>query len=187
MKLNCAPSDDDANMSDSDDDSMSTYSEDGEKVPMLPTSVCRPPRTTPAKFLQPEKATINDVIESMSSYDDLRFLVANIEKQKLRRSKIWQVAPPHHWNTNRRGGFFNWTTGTLAFTFRGGGAGVAYVQISETRGGKLLDLLKSTIRACMERGLGNGSPAAVQTMPREFTFSPHVQVPNESISTPSYE
>jgi hypothetical protein len=151
---------------------MSTNSEDGDKMGVLPTGIYRLPKTTPAKFLHPDKATVNDVIKSMSSYDDLRFLVASIEKDRHTGSNSWNSAPPTYWNSTRREEFFKWTTQTLGFTFRSWGGGVSTVQISKTRGPKLLDLLKSTIEACKEQGLGNNSPTVGQSMPKEFIFSP---------------
>ena len=172
MKMNSTLSDDDANMSDSDDESMSTGSEDGDKMGAIPTGIYQPPKVTPAKFLHPDKATVNDVIKSMSSYDDLRFLVASIEKDRHMGSNSWNSAPPTYWNSTRREKFFKWTTQTLGFTFRSWGGGVSTVQISKTRGPKLLDLLKSTIKACKEQGLGNNSPTVGQSIPKEFIFSP---------------
>lgn len=120
--------------------------------------------------LEPGKADANDVIESMPSYQDLRFLVRSLRKEKAGSRLSWHVAPPVSWNASRRASFFNWTTQSLGFSFRAGGMAIAYLQISKKKGAGILTLLESAQALWKARGLGEKTPHETSQKPK-FVFS----------------
>lgn len=125
---------------------------------------------SPEHLLEPGKAEANDVIKSMSSHLDLRFLVKSLRKEKSGSRASWHVAPPVAWDSNRRSAFFQWTTRSLGFSFRAGGMAVAYLQISKSKGARMLELLESAVASYKQHGLGLETPVDTTEKPR-FPFS----------------
>jgi hypothetical protein len=88
--------------------------------------------------------TGSDILGSMPSEKDLKFLIKTMRKEKNGRShQSWHVAPPLAWESERRAKFFQWTTRSLGFTMRAGGVAVAFLQIPKTKGADVLELLES--------------------------------------------
>ena len=125
-----------------------------------------------SQVLTPKTADVDDIIESMSSYSDLRFLVKSMRKESSSANRqSWMVALPVSWVASRRSKFVQWTTRSLGFSFRSGGMSVTYIQISKMKGNALLQLLESATSACKERGLGTKTPANVVGDKQHFDFS----------------
>lgn len=123
-----------------------------------------------SETLNPETANADDVIDSMSSYQDLKFLIKKLKKESGGNRQSWHIAPPVAWATSRRGSFFHWATKSLGFTFRSGGMSVSYIQISNAKGTGILKLLESTLTVCKERGLGK-TPTNACDNTQHFDFS----------------
>jgi hypothetical protein len=94
------------------------------------------------------------VLDSMSSYPDLKFLIKTLRKEQGGRNMSWHVAPPTLWDTTRRASFFQWTTKSLGFTLRAGGINLSYLQISKAKGADVLKLLESSMVSYKSQGLG---------------------------------
>jgi hypothetical protein len=127
---------------------------------------------SPENLLEPGKARADDVIKSMSSYQDLRFMVKSLRKEKAGSRTSWHVAPPVAWDASRRAAFFQWTTRSLGFSFRAGGMAVAYLQLSKTKGSGMLELLESAVSSYRQKGLGDKDKTPNHTTEKlQFTFS----------------
>ena len=105
-----------------------------------------PPSTKSVKGFEPEKASPDDVVKYMSSFEDIKFMTDALKQnfEGQRGFATWSVAPPLTWTAKRRDTFFHGAR-KLGFTFRSAGGNLAYIQISKTRGSKLLPLLKATL------------------------------------------
>jgi hypothetical protein len=139
-------------------------------------SVAASPRIT--NLIVAKVSSADEVIKSMSSYEDLKFITKTLRRERSCCSQSWFVAPPSKWVASRRVAFFQWTTGSLGFTFRSGGNSVSYVQVSQTKGRDILKVLEDTLTQHKEkcktvetpgnqnRGIGNfsfvDSPAMAQ-------------------------
>lgn len=120
-------------------------------TPVFPdTVVCK-------TYLDPSTSTVDDVIDSMSSYHDMKYLAKRLRQQR-EGSICWHVALPSAWGEAQRRSFIHWITGSLGFTHRKAGAQAAYFQIPKSRGIGILNLLQASIAACQERGIGGKSP-----------------------------
>jgi hypothetical protein len=127
---------------------------------------------SPENLLEPGKARADDVINSMASYQDLRFLVKSLRKEKAGSRISWHVAPPVAWDSSRRAAFFQWTTRSLGFSFRAGGMAIAYLQISKTKGAGMLELLESAVSSYRQSGLGDKDKTPNHTIEKpKFNFS----------------
>jgi hypothetical protein len=120
--------------------------------------------------LQPESADVDDVISSMSSYPDLRFLTKSLRREREGSRVSWNLALPIAWDASRRTSFIQWTTRSLGFTLRAAGGSVTFFQISKSKGAGILKLLESTVSACKERGIGVKSPTNAIVNDNQFTF-----------------
>jgi hypothetical protein len=91
------------------------------------------------------------IFETMSSYEDLKFLIKALRKEENSRmlsfglSNSWNVAPPAAWSSSRRSTFLYWTAQHLGFAVRAVGAAVTYLQIPQSRG--------TTVRKNLEAAL----------------------------------
>ena len=99
-----------------------------------------------------DKSKMKRVFDTMSSYQDLEFLIKELRKESKQRPKIfgssdiWKVAPPvNKWTTQRRASFTAWAKDHLGFTVRSMGMGITYVQISKTRGTAVLETLEAAL------------------------------------------
>jgi hypothetical protein len=171
-------SDDDANHADDsiDDISIDSGNKTTGTVPISHAFRSRQASSAyGSRILVPDRACVDDVIQSMSSYEDVLFLVNSLDKEKEKGVFVsWCVVPRSEWDSNRRNSFFNWTLGTLGFALDYAGGNVKYVKISKTKGRQLLSLLRSALNACKERGIGSISPSSNRnsTLPMEFTLPP---------------
>lgn len=95
-----------------------------------------------------------DVLETMSSFQDLRFTLASLRKEKKKQTSVtfafgdsWTLAPKHDWSQSRRNAFLQWATQNLGFSIRsvGGSGNVNYLQISRTKGNELLEKLEAAL------------------------------------------
>ena len=94
------------------------------------------------------------VFDSMSSYDDLKYLVKELRRLKSGKTftsfgafKNWTVPLLHSWSSERRYGFITWTTRDLGFRLRTGGSSVLFLQIHSSSG---LEVLRSLEIALLE-------------------------------------
>jgi hypothetical protein len=160
-------SDDDTVMSNSDD---SEVSED-EKLSHSQRKACP---TRERRILQADNATVDDVLQTMSSEEDVVFLVRAMTKEKNRKgsSKLWQFTLSSDWDSERRNAIFHWATDTLGFRFNNAGGNVPLLQILSTKGEPLLNLLQSTVE-----GFNGYQAKSEQSKPREFNFSPAPKKP----------
>ena len=105
----------------------------------------------------------NDILESMTSAQDLHFLIKSLRrKMEHAMGQTIQVAPVADWSQDRKAAFLSWTTKHMGFTLRTAGQNVQYVQISKTKGRTLLKLLEESWVSYKESGGTHlvGSPAA---------------------------
>jgi hypothetical protein len=174
VELDVTMSDDDVYVSgdsdisvDSEDDIMATGSSNAFHA------IQRPSSTRSTRIFEPEKATVDDVVTKMSSYEDILFLSRSLKQNFEGQCGClsWNIAPPVAWAAKRRDAFFQ-ATRTLGFTFRAGGGNVSYIQISKTRGSRLLSLLNSTLATYDERkGRQSLLHAKANNSPKQFVFS----------------
>jgi len=176
--LDVTMSDDDVNVS--GDSDISVDSED-EVMAMGSSNIFqareRPSPSMSVPIFEPGKATVNDIMKYMSSYEDIQFLSTSLQQNFEGQGGClsWNIAPPVAWGAKRRDAFFQ-ATRTLGFTFRAGGGNISYIQISKTRGSRLLSLLKATLATYNERKGRESSPnVEANNTPREFLFSSAVK------------
>lgn len=126
--------------------------------------------------LHPDTANVDDVIKSMPSYQDLKYLTKRLRGQR-EGSVCWHVALPNAWGDAQRRGFIHWITIYLGFTHRKAGAQAAYFQIPKSKGTGILKLLEASLATCKERGIGTKSPTNTNTGFTRFAFgsTPHQQ------------
>ena len=95
--------------------------------------------------------TEQDVLDTMSSYDDLKFLTASLSKESKKGNHVmfgaegWKVVPKTNWTPARRSAFFQWTTLYFGFSVRAAGGSVNFLQISKACGAKILGILQGAI------------------------------------------
>jgi hypothetical protein len=121
------------------------------------------------QLIHPGTASVDDVINSIPSYNDLKYLVMRLRGQPDRRV-CWHVALPNTWGEAQRRAFISWITNTLGFTYRKAGAQAAYFQIPRSKGTSILQLLEFAIETCQERGIGAKSPSNANTPANRLTF-----------------
>mmetsp|Transcript_487 Transcript_487/g.769 ORF Transcript_487/g.769 Transcript_487/m.769 type:complete len:1375 (-) Transcript_487:1532-5656(-) len=121
-------------------------------------------------LLDVRNAGPDDIINTMSSYQDLRFLVKSLRKEKASSRTSWHVAPPVAWESQRRAAFLHWATRTLGFSFRSGGMAITYLQISKAKGAEILQLLESAVTSWKDQGFAEQTPLE-SSKKLKFTFS----------------
>jgi hypothetical protein len=160
-------SDDDDALSDSD---VSTDVECSPDPRLAPTDN----RGTERKILQPENATVEDVLETMTSEEDLRYLVRAMTKERNHPScskKLWQVALASSWTSDRRDAILFWATENLGFKYTCAGGGVYIMQILSVKGAPLLILFQKAIEAWDTERSGKCKSKPQATIPIEFVVS----------------
>jgi hypothetical protein len=92
------------------------------------------------------------VFDSMSSYDDLKYLVKELRRLKSGKTftsfgafKTWAIPLPHSWSSERRYSFVNWATRDLGFHLRNGGRSVIFLQTQSSTGLALLQTLEMAL------------------------------------------
>jgi hypothetical protein len=126
-----------------------------------------PPTVVCQTSLDPYTSSVDDVINTMSSYQDMKYLTKRLRSQR-EGSVCWHVALPSAWGEAQRRGFIQWITASLGFTHRKAGAQAAYFQIPKSKGAGILKLLEASIAACKERGIGGKSPTNACTVSTDF-------------------
>lgn len=99
-----------------------------------------------------------DVIESMTSYHDLKFLAKKLKAERDVSHINLCVPLPVEWQSQRRADVIRWGTNHLGFKLFSGGAQMVYLQISKSKGVTLLKLLEESIAECKEQGLARKTP-----------------------------
>lgn len=88
----------------------------------------------------------NEILASMTSLEDLDFLIKSLEKSKKKPSffgsNLWTVIPDKAWHTARRSAFVKWLTESLHFAVDHIGNGLSTLRIPSNKGRELLDRLK---------------------------------------------
>ena len=132
-----------------------------------------PSSTRSTRVFEPEKASVDDILKYMSSFQDIEFMSKSLKQnfEGQRGCVTWNIAPPVDWLPKRRDTFFHGAR-KLGFTLRSGGGHVAYIQISKTRGSRLLPLLKATL-ATYDEGVGRQRLLHSETnnVPKTFVFN----------------
>lgn len=89
------------------------------------------------------------VFDTMSSYEDLKFLVKELRRLKSGKTftsfgpfKSWAIPLLHSWSPDRRYAFIAWTTKDLGFRIRKGGNSVLFLQIQPSGGLEVLKALE---------------------------------------------
>ena len=119
--------------------------------------------------LHPDTADVDDIIQSMTSYQDLKYLTKRMRGQR-EGSVCWHVALPSAWGDAQRRGFIHWITKYLGFTYRKAGAQAAYFQIPRSKGIGILKLLETSLATARERGIGTKSPTNANSASNHFVF-----------------
>ena len=137
-----------------DDDSVSGNSDNDENMlisPALPTFVPfsqkknRTFATTPGPRIA-NSISVEDVIKSMTSYEDLKFIVNELRKESKGNCPSWYVAPHNKWEQTRRVPFLKWIKQSLGFVLRVAGNQVSIAQISKTKGKERLKILEEVLK-----------------------------------------
>lgn len=128
-----------------------------------------PEETIGRQVIQPGTASVDDVINSIPSFNDLKYLVMRLRGQPD-RCVCWHVALPNTWGDAQRRAFILWITNTLGFTHRKAGAQAAYFQIPRSKGTSILRLLEFAIETCKERGISTKSPLNANAAANNITF-----------------
>ena len=92
----------------------------------------------------------NRIMDTMSSYDDFKFLIRELRKRlnvgnpfaSFGMGNRCTIVPPNIWESARKAAFIRWTTGDLGFMLRSGGGSVCFLQISCSKGSELLKKLE---------------------------------------------
>lgn len=113
----------------------------------------KPPKAVVRSSARPE-----DVIESMPSYNDLKFLAKKLKKERVYSQVNLCVPLPTEWTSHHRADFIQWGTNHLGFKVNSGGAQLVYLQISKSKGITLLQLLEDSVAFCKEQGLARKTP-----------------------------
>lgn len=116
------------------------------------------PMVQPTPISQ-EKNEVDQVLRTMSSFQDLRFLTKTMRREKEVSRVSWHVALPIAWSGSRRAACIQWATNSLGFTLRAAGGQVAFLQISKSKGETILKVLEESLTACKERGIDSRSPS----------------------------
>lgn len=135
---------------DSDDEESVQHSSPESSFEVIPTVEAPSAPMIP----EDEPSKMKRVFDTMSSYDDLKYLIRMLRKENRRQGStvifgggdVWKVAPPVNQSTGqRRVAFTSWTKTHLGFTVRSAGMGFTYVQISKARGAQVLETLEAAL------------------------------------------
>ena len=175
-QLDISMTDDEKNMTADDSGDDNTVCPD-DPFPSRPSAalVDTPSTDVMRQRLELDKASVDDIINSMPSYASLKFLATKLD-QESKNSFVRALTVPvdPKWSSERRGRFLLWTKAILGFKHTHGGNNTALVQIPMRRGSLLLSLLRNAVKTCKERGLGGASPCMEKhaSAASSFIFSP---------------
>ena len=107
--------------------------------------------------VNPGKDAHSRVFETMSSYEDLKFLIRELRRWNSGKQvmtfgmrMICTVVPPRQWSHERKAGFKSWTTSHLGFYQRSGGGMVSYLQTTKSKGQEALKELEAALLSYKE-------------------------------------
>mmetsp|Transcript_18101 Transcript_18101/g.28074 ORF Transcript_18101/g.28074 Transcript_18101/m.28074 type:complete len:1449 (+) Transcript_18101:325-4671(+) len=132
------------------------------------TAVAASPRIT--NLVGTKVSNVDEVIKSMSSYEDLKFITKTLRRERSCCGQSWYVAPPAKWVQERRAAFFHWTTRSLGFTYRSGGNSISYVQVSQMKGSQILKILEETLTQHKEKCKSAETPGKSMAGTSNFSF-----------------
>lgn len=135
----------DVDSDDGDDESSDSPNISFVEPPTYPTDKPISSKVKDASTENPEY-----ILETMSSYDDLKFLIKSLRKEanapRLPGMTVsWNITPAPTWSSNRRSAFYQWTVQDLGFSVRAIGATAMFVQIPKSKGEKLLHILEGAL------------------------------------------
>jgi hypothetical protein len=124
---------------------------------------------------QPIKSSESDgdIFQTMSSYQDLKFLIKTLRQESEGRCAMgnsWNVAPPAGWTSSRRAAFFQWSTRNLGFDVRATGGSFNYLQISKTRGDEVLSKLEEALISYKQKEVDKQKESAPNINHDSFSF-----------------
>jgi len=131
------------------------------------------------------------VFETMSSYEDLKFLIRELRKYYSGKQmvvfgsmhKACTVVPPKQWNHERKTVFNAWVTSHLGFCLRSGGGMVSYLQTTKAKGQKTLEMLEAAILSYKE-----GSKTERRKVRKSNNFPPapmsSIKIMSQTVLTP---
>ena len=92
----------------------------------------------------------NDILSTMSSLDDLKFLISALNQERAKYSsglnRLWAVIPKNSWREVRRADFVKWLTERLQFDNHVLGNGTFVLKITPSAGEELLGRLKASLQ-----------------------------------------
>ncbi|KAL7572485.1 hypothetical protein ACA910_000312 [Epithemia clementina (nom. ined.)] len=188
-------SDDDSEASVPHPNDMSLVTEECHPVPVITVSTDK--SNDGSKPEQSQGSRDVNILATMSSYDDFKFLIRELRNESKRNEKgfmcgrgnaSWTVSPPTAWHSQRRTAFFHWALQQFQFTLRPLGNAVNALQISKARGQVVLATLEEALITYKEQGL-EASPKAVLRDAPSFMYSDAapltVQKSNSTMGSPS--
>lgn len=96
----------------------------------------------------------NEILSTMPSIDDLKFLVRSLSQAKIKPTfggkHLWTVVPNAGWEPRRRSAFVMWLTHALHFTVGPLGNGLNSLVIPACKGPDLLDRLAASLKEYKE-------------------------------------
>mmetsp|Transcript_56026 Transcript_56026/g.135577 ORF Transcript_56026/g.135577 Transcript_56026/m.135577 type:complete len:1555 (+) Transcript_56026:355-5019(+) len=175
-QLDISMTDDEKNMTADDSGDDNTVCPD-DPFPSQPSAalVDTPSNDVMRQRLELDKASVDDIINSMPSYSSLKFLAMKLDQESnIAFVRAMTVPVDPKWSSERRGRFLLWTKAILGFKHTHGGNNTALVQIPMRRGSILLNLLRNAVQTCKDRGLGGASPCMEKhsSAASAFIFSP---------------
>lgn len=121
----------------------------------------------------------NEILASMSSVDDLKFLISALRHEKTKpfcgNNGLWNVLPKKTWNMDRRSAFVNWLSNSLQFLVCSLGNGIIVLKISASSGEELLGRLKSSLQEYQDR-------PSIVVPPSQVLVAPSVATAEVSLS-----
>ena len=111
----------------------------------------------------PEIDNDNTIFNTMSSYEDLKFLIKELRRwssgKQLHASfginKNCTVVPPNSWPSARRASFVEWATFHLGFCHKCCGGTVVYLQINESNAKQVQNDLEKALLEYKETSKNN--------------------------------
>lgn len=171
-------SEDDINCSDLDKSMEKAEKPSHNSATMDNAGVQMPPltrRTSSSKFdaavfgsipcMSKHHFSAEELYLSMSSVEDLKFLINNLRKEKRRvatsfgQVAMWTVSLPSQWSSERRAKLLNWSTKTLGFSMRTGGPSVVFLNISASQAPNILSQLEAAFSLNRNRKHGKPKPS----------------------------
>ena len=164
-----------------------SVTEDSHPVPVITVSTDTAATIPTSGQNQHQDAKENDILESMSSYQDMKFLIKSLREQAQNahrrggsafgggQNASWTVYLPAAWHSERRNAFLQWITQQFQFAPRPLGNAVSVLQISKTRGQVVLARLEDALLAHKKKEIEEleDQQAILPETPQVSMLSPH--------------